>query len=63
MFDTKHYWADPKTKSEPLLDVMGKRDTQESFSCSTHDTFGARSSLSLFELEFDTKWCNQGFRF
>jgi len=46
--DTTSYGADPKTKPEPLLVVMGKQPDAEPFACTTNDPFGiGRTQLAL----------------
>jgi hypothetical protein len=53
--DTKSYDADPKTKPEPLMVIMGQRDLPASFTCTANDPFGIGSSQRLFKTSFDPK--------
>lgn len=55
VLDAKKYGADPKTKPEPLMVVMGKQESPATLSCTPQDRFGAGSSLSIFKPQFDPK--------
>lgn len=46
--DTTSYGADPKTKPEPLLVVMGKQPDTEPFACTTDDPFGIGRTQLVF---------------
>lgn len=47
-FDATEYGSDPKTKPEPLMVIMGKKQEVEPFMCTANDPFGvARMQISL----------------
>ncbi len=53
--DSKKYDADPKTKPEPLMVVMGKKELPSSLSCTANDPFGMSATQGLFKPMFDPK--------
>jgi hypothetical protein len=53
--DTKSYGADPKTKPEPLMIIMGQRDVPASLACTPQDPFGIGGTQDLFKTSFDPK--------
>jgi hypothetical protein len=53
--DTKSYDADPKTKPEPLMVIMGQKPAPSSFMCTADDQFGITSTQQPFKLSFDPK--------
>lgn len=53
--DSKKYDADPKTKPEPLMVVLGKKDMATSLSCTPKDPFGMSNANGIFKPMFDPK--------
>jgi hypothetical protein len=53
--DAQEYGADPKTKPEPLMVFMGKKDLPSSFAYTANDPFGIDGSLQLIKPAFDPK--------
>jgi hypothetical protein len=53
--DMVNYGSDPKTKPEPLLVVLGKKQDAEAFSCSPNDPFGIGRTQLVFSPMFEPK--------
>ena len=54
-FDTKKYNSDPKTKPEPLMVILGKKEVSSPLICRPDDRFGMAKGQSLFQPIFDPK--------
>lgn len=53
--DAKVYGADPKTKPEPLLVVMGKKEVPASFMCTVDDPFGIGGAQRYMKPSFELR--------
>ena len=53
--DATSYGTDPKTKPEPLMVVMGKKEASAPFMCTPEDPFGVSSAQSLGMAPFEPK--------
>ena len=53
--DTKTSGADPKSKPEPLMIILGKKELQGPLACTRTDPFGVSNAQGIFKPMFDPK--------
>lgn len=53
--DTQTYGADPKTKPEPLMVIIGQREGPTGYRCSADDPLGAGWAYEIFKPSLDPK--------
>lgn len=54
--DAKNYGADPKTKPEPLMIIMGKKEAPGPFRCTPDDPYGIGKVQKHVEPSFNSKF-------
>jgi len=53
--DTKTYGSDPKSKPEPLMVILGKKELAAPLACTRSDPFGVSNAQGIFKPMFDPK--------